>query len=469
MKVTLIIPPSPFLLDERVFPSLGILKVASSLKKCGHDVNVVDLSGNSNYLNDVEVSVKNNNPDIVGITSTTPQFPYTINVSKVLRNKFPSLKQILGGAHSTLVHSSMKKKQPRAEKNWKSITDNFDIVVCGDGENAIHLALTPDSLSVIDADNASSPLFLTNKSFDETSFPARELIDLNTYHYYMNGKRTTSIVGQLGCPFACGFCSGRNSPMLRKIRLRTAESIADEIMNIHSAYGYEGFMFYDDELNLSQSMITLMKKLIEFRNKGYDFKYRGCIKSQLLTDEQAMYMADAGFSEVLVGFESGNDRILTNINKKATKQDNERCIELLRKYKIKPKFLMSIGHPGESDETCQDTHDWLLTMNPEYFDVTIITTHPGSFYYDNAVLTTNGWKYTCPNGDSLYSADLDYSMTADFYKGMPGDYKSYVYTDYLTSNELVKWRDYMESSIRSKCNIPYPTKVELSYDKTMGQ
>ena len=37
-KVGLIIPPSPFLLDERVFVSLGILRVAASLEAQGVDV-----------------------------------------------------------------------------------------------------------------------------------------------------------------------------------------------------------------------------------------------------------------------------------------------------------------------------------------------------------------------------------------------------------------------------------------------
>ncbi len=33
MRICLIIPPSPFLLDERVFVQLGILKIASVLEQ----------------------------------------------------------------------------------------------------------------------------------------------------------------------------------------------------------------------------------------------------------------------------------------------------------------------------------------------------------------------------------------------------------------------------------------------------
>ena len=45
MKICLIIPPSDFLSDERVFMTLGILKVASVLEKAEHHVDVIDMSG----------------------------------------------------------------------------------------------------------------------------------------------------------------------------------------------------------------------------------------------------------------------------------------------------------------------------------------------------------------------------------------------------------------------------------------
>ncbi len=47
-SITLITPPSAFLLDERVFVSLGILKVAAILQQAGHSVDLLDLSGVSN-------------------------------------------------------------------------------------------------------------------------------------------------------------------------------------------------------------------------------------------------------------------------------------------------------------------------------------------------------------------------------------------------------------------------------------
>jgi len=53
-SVCLITPPSAFLLDERVFVSLGILKVASSLEAHNYRVNFLDLSGVENFLAPLE-------------------------------------------------------------------------------------------------------------------------------------------------------------------------------------------------------------------------------------------------------------------------------------------------------------------------------------------------------------------------------------------------------------------------------
>ena len=73
--ICLIIPPSPFLLDERVFMSLGILKVAAVLEQSRWKVDVLDLSGVSNYTDAVREYLASSEIVLFGVTATTPQFP----------------------------------------------------------------------------------------------------------------------------------------------------------------------------------------------------------------------------------------------------------------------------------------------------------------------------------------------------------------------------------------------------------
>ena len=96
-------------------------------------------------------------------------------------------------------------------------------------------------------------------------------------------------------------------------------------------------------------------------------------------------------------------------------------------------------------------------MDPEEFDCTIITTYPGSPYFDESVKQGEYYTYTSDiTGDKLYQSNIDYLSDIDYYKGDPnGGYISYVWTDYLKPNELAIARGELEKDIRKKLEIKY--------------
>jgi len=68
LTVTLISPPSPFLIDQKAFPPLGLLYVAGFLEHNGIDINVADLADKETELeNALEPYI---DADLYGITST---------------------------------------------------------------------------------------------------------------------------------------------------------------------------------------------------------------------------------------------------------------------------------------------------------------------------------------------------------------------------------------------------------------
>lgn len=481
ITVCLITPPSIFLLDERVFVNLGILKVASVMEQAGIPVEMIDLSGIENYEEAVRDYARNSLATIYGITSTTPQMPAAAKIARTLRQVRSDARILLGGPHVTLVHSAFKRENlegihGRGTKAMEAVLKLFDVAVVGDGEEAVFEAISENPPRIVDANDRSSKLFLNSPRLEELPFPARHLVDLKSYHYSIEGKPATSLIAQLGCPFECGFCGGRQSPMLRVIRTRSTQSIITEMRHIYENYGYTGFMFYDDELNVNPKMVELMNAISQLQKElGAEFRLRGFVKAELFNDTQADAMIRAGFRWLLTGFESGSPRILTNINKKATREQNTRAIEIARRHGLKIKALMSVGHPGESRETILETHDWLLEVKPDDFDVTIITTYPGTPYYDFAKRHPNQpdvWIYTYEKtGDRLYAYEVDYHQVADYYKGDPdGGYKAYVYTDALSSQELVELRNFVERDVRERLNIPFnPGAPSIRYEHSMGQ
>ena len=474
--ICLIIPPSPFLLDERVFMSLGILRIAAVLERENIPVEVLDLSGIENFTEALKFHVEHSEADIYGITSTTPQMPSASMIGGIIKRIKPESRTILGGPHPTLVLAACKKEKipGRASRARNELNKTFDVIVAGDGEQAIFKAMEINCPKWIDADDPKGLLFLTNEKLNELPFPARHLVDVESYHYSVDGERATSLIAQLGCPFGCGFCGGRNSPMLRRVRTRTTKNIVEEVVSLYKDYNVKGFMFYDDELNVNPGMIEMMNEITKAQKElGVEFRLRGFVKSQLFTDAQAEAMVRAGFKWLLTGFESGSERILTNINKRATQAENTRCSDIAKRHGLKVKALMSIGHPGESLETLKETRDWLVQTKPDDFDVTIITPYPGSPYYDDSVQHENGdWMYTyAKTGDKLYSEEVDYFKTADYYKGDPnGGYRSYVYTDTLSKTDLVEERDKLEKDIRKELNIPFnPSMPAVRFEHSMGQ
>src|SRR2546425_10323253 len=388
-RICLITPPSIFLLDERVFMTLGILKVAAVLEQAG-------------------------------------------------------------------IQEEM-----------------FDVLVVGDGEIAVFDAMKDSPPKLVDGDDPKSDLFLNNQKLTELPFPARHLVDVDSYHYTIDGVRALSMIAQLGCPFGCGFCGGRMSPFLRRVRMRTSENIVQEIVQLYKTYGITGFMLYDDELNVNPKIVELMNLIAKAqKDLGVEFRLRGFIKAELFTDQQAEAMYQAGFQWILIGFESGHERILTNIHKKAAQADNTRAMEIAKRHNLKVKALMSVGHPGESEETVKATRDWLLAVKPDDFDATVITTYPGTPDFDEAVEIKPGiWTYTyAKTGDRLHSLEVDYREVAEYYKGIPGEYTSYVSTDYLSADELVKLRDWLEADVRAKLGIPYNTAAPaVRYEHSRGQ
>lgn len=457
MRVCLITPPSNFLLDQRVFMSLGILKIGSVLEQAGYEVDHLDLTGVSNY---VEAAQDYRGAAVYAITATTPQIPAAIRIRNILDGKV-----VLGGPHATLLNAAAKRGNERAQAALKGVLSAFDCVVAGDGERAIFRAL--QEYGLIDADDPQSSLWQTSKDFTDSPWPARHLVDVSSYRYSVDGVPALSMVTQLGCPFECGFCGGRLSPMLRRIRTRPAESVVAEMRHLYETYGVRGMMFYDDELNVNKGVVGLMRQIAA---TGIDWRLRGFVKAELFTDEQAGAMYQAGFRWLLCGFESAHARILSNINKKATLADNTAMLRTAHRNGLKVKALMSMGHPGESEETICATRDWLLDERPDDFDCTVITVYPGTPYFDQALAVGRGtYRYEF-NGEALYSLDTDFSTEQAYYKGKPGEYEAFVWTDYLTRQELCWWRDEVEYDVRKALNIPYPhAAASVLYEHSMGQ
>ncbi len=522
IPVCLITPPSPFLADERVFPFLASAKIAAELRKNGNRTELLDLSGYSNFLDIVEEYIKEADTNVFGITATSPQIPAAVAVRDKIKEIRPEAVVVLGGPHATLTHGAMIQdtnlgREGRGTKDFKQLTEKFDVIVAGDGEKAVFYAIDLDNKNqIIEAANLKSPLFMRKGELESFEPPARDLIDIDSYYYYIDGHRAFSLIAQLGCPYECGFCGGRDVLAYRMARIRSIESVKAEVKSVVCNSIFRALatgdpskvltavMFYDDELNISPSnlenlctaMIEIQRELLgEIDEEALDklglqvekvngeerlaMRFRGFVKAELFTQEQANLMYEAGFRILLTGVESGSDKILSAMKKHTSREINSRCIEYAHNAGLKIKALMSIGHPGESLDTIEESIEWVLSnLKPgDDVDWTIITQYPGSPYYDRSeyVPVEDAWLYQLQNKKTgeilrLWSKEADYVTDVYYYKGVPGNYTAYVWTDYLSKQELVEARDYTEKITRNFLGLTQIQSVAArQFEHSMGQ
>lgn len=394
-RICLISLPSPFLIDEYVFPPLGILYVASGLRKQGY----TDI-----FVHDGTVDSIPEGCNVYGIGCTTPQFEQAKKALRYIKNKNKEAKVYVGGPQATIDQDTC-------------LESGFDGVILNAGENSLSVAFEKEC-KVIDI------------PFKEPLHPARDLIDLGKYKYYINGELATSIMTTRGCPYQCGFCCKCN----KKVQIYSAEFVIEEIDELIFRYGYKALMFFDDIFILNKERAF---KIMEHLKKN-KIIWRAFLRADIVARhgiEFAKTMKDSGCVEVGIGVESGSDEILKTVNKGEDSATIKKGIQVLKEAGLRVKGFFIVGLPGESYSTIDETRRFVKDSGLDDMDFSIFQPFKKSPIYDNKS------KYK-----DIDWNDLD--LQASWYKGTPGLYSSQVCTPFLTREKIVEMRDTLEREFK---------------------
>lgn len=388
MRIDLLRCPSPFLINEKVFPPLGLLAVATALDEQGCRVMVRDdlVPGAQWY----------------GVGPTTPEYPHAKKLLQEIKAEQPMAKVMIGGPHAAF----------RAEACLK---DGFDLAVLGDGEGLKLEHLRKGIVRLPELPLDSYPLI------------NRRLLchGVGEYQYLLHGIEATTMVTARGCPYRCAFCA-KTSP---NVRFRSAEHVNYEIEMLHSEFGYRALMFFDDIFILwkdrARSICDCLERL--------GMKWRCFVRADLVLKRGKDFlkrMVDAGCVEVGMGVESGSDQILANIQKGETVAEITKAMWWLNECGIAVKAFFIIGLPGETEETVEETRR--LANGLPFVDADFTLFQP----YAGSPVCANRHRY-----------DVDWGTLWDeesHYKGRLGRYKSNVWTSSLTARQLEAARDDLE-------------------------
>ncbi len=100
-------------------------------------------------------------------------------------------------------------------------------------------------------------------------------------------------------------------------------------------------------------------------------------------------LKDNGLRLLLVGYESGNQKILHNIKKGMLVDVARRFARDCHELGILVHGTFILGLPGETRETIRETLEFAKEVNPRTLQVSLAAPYPGTFLYEQA--KRNGW------------------------------------------------------------------------------
>lgn len=353
MKVAIIAPPYP--LEEAPAPPLGVSYVAAAFEAAGCHVKIIDYIVSRYTPEKLKRELDTFEPDVVGTTSVTMNFPVAADILKTAKRHRPSILAIMGGPHVSFAVADTLETYPE-----------IDMLVVGEGEKTI-MELVPH---VTESDRwpdiqglafrqdggivVTEPRALID-DLDSIPMPARHLLPMSRYRAL---GFPVSIITSRGCPNSCIFCQGRRM-VGKKVRYRKVEYVMDEIERILS-YGIS-------RINVADDLFTSNKARVhevcgEIRRRGLDFTWSAFSRVNTVDREILELMRDAGCDSVSFGIESGNPEMLRRVKKGITLDQAKNAVRMCKEAGMLAHASFMVGLPGESPETLRDTQEFSQSL-----------------------------------------------------------------------------------------------------------
>lgn len=360
---------------------LGLLYLATYLKRYDLEASILDIRVNNHWKKEIYDKLKN--VDFVGITCFIgPMIEDSIKIAQLVKNIKPNVKVILGGVHPSLVPEQALE------------IPEIDMVVRGEGEEPLREILQGNKLSGIFglSYRDENGKIVHNPSakplpVEKISVPDYSLLDMSKYSAttYSNEK-SMSIMSSRGCPYMCSFCylskDGSWRPFLLDVVINNAIILIEQ-------YKIKTLYFEDDNVAADpERFFNILRKLkkykvnLAFQGVRIDTLYR-------FSDEMIREMQECGVKSMDVGVETTSNRLLDFIDKKQTKEMIFDVVDKLKKYNFNVKFNFIAGIPGKTEEEEERDLEIIKKLNKEHSNsfvlFNIYMPFPGASLHEEAV------------------------------------------------------------------------------------
>jgi radical SAM superfamily enzyme YgiQ (UPF0313 family) len=331
---------------------LGLASVATTTRKAGHDVAMADLMVGKDMRSVLKEAIEGFRPEIIGISvrniddqnMENPRF--LLDPVKEIVSGCQSLSEatiVLGGAGYSIF--------PESALSFLGA----DMGIQGEGE-----VVFPDLIERLERGASLSGLpglYLPGhglqckrmfaKNLDTLPLPDTDLLSLPS----QKEELWMPVQTRRGCPLNCSYCS-TGTIEGRVLRRHSPEAIVQWIARWREA-GVHQFYFVDNTFNLPPSHAKeICCKLIDH---SLNTRWWGILYPKHVDKELGGLMARAGCEQVSMGFESGSERILKNMNKRFTLKEVRQISEMLSEHGIRRMGFLLLGSPGETRGSVEES------------------------------------------------------------------------------------------------------------------
>jgi anaerobic magnesium-protoporphyrin IX monomethyl ester cyclase len=399
------------------------------LEKAGHDVLLLDAAAAGMSLEAVVSRTKDFGPALAVLDTSTPSIYSDIEAARALKKAVPALFVVLVGVHGSALPVETLTISPEIDavafgEYDATLLDLADILAkAGRDDDALRgvagIAFHTSSGSAVK--NAPRPFIDNLDDVPYVSAVYKKHLDISPYFYGHSRYPLVVLVTGRGCPFHCTYCVIPQTLMGHRYRKRSVASIVGEFQYIAGNFsGVKEIMIEDDTLTadkkrcreLAGALIAAGATTIPWSaNSRADVDY-----------ETLRAMRRAGCRLLCVGFESGDQAILDNIQKSMTLDKIRQFARDARKAGIMVHGCFMVGNRGETPETLEKTLRLAQELNPDTAQFFPIMVYPGTsdyrYYREKGWIVTENYRAWLTE-DGLHSSvvtrpDLTYETLVAF-------------------------------------------------------
>jgi len=382
MKV-LLLSANTETINMAVLP-VGLAGVAAAAEQAGHEIRVLNLMGTNDPAPALKNTISAFSPDVIGISLRNiddQDMHHTRFLVEPVKQIIAACRQltdaplVLGGAGYSIF--------PQAALDYLQA----DIGIRGEGEAAFIQLL--QKISEHADVSAIAGLYLPETGCRVERQYIRALhahpVPLPDRHLPIPptpGRSELWVPFQTrrGCPMNCSYCStgAIEGRLIRKIPPERAV----EALSRYTEAGFTRFFFVDNTFNLPPAYAERLCDAII--NSGLSIAWRSIVYPWKITQQLASKMAEAGCTEVSLGFESGSEPVLKRLNKRFRPPDVRQAANIFKACRIARMGFLLLGGPGETRETALESLHWADSLGLDNMKLTVGI----RIYPDTALATT---------------------------------------------------------------------------------